>query len=117
MLSGMSTSVFSRSELDIDPKNQISFLTDLMKLHDNTLESYLHLMSGILCAQALIHMQVLGLFCMICRIPENILYKMAEISMLTKVKKSKSWFVYVCHICVMNDLSSISIIAPQFQSF
>ena len=66
-----------------------------MKFHDKTPVSILHLISGILPAEALIQMRVLSLFGMICGLPENILYKMAEMCLLTENDKWKSWFVYV----------------------
>ena len=75
-----------------------------MKLHDKTPPSFLHFASGTLPAEALVHLRALGLFGMICRLPGNILHRIAEKSLLMETSNSKSWFVYIRELCAMYEL-------------
>ena len=74
-------------------------LTRLLKLFDKTTHCFVFLTAGCLPAEALLALRILGLFGMICRLPDNILHKMAEQALLTEDDRSGSWFVQARLLC------------------
>ena len=96
----------SYTEYDILERNHRFYLTKLLKLHEKTPESFILFAAGCLSAEALVHLRVLGLFGMICRLPLNILHRMADNVLSTENNQSGSWFVLVRTLCTMYHLPS-----------
>ena len=95
MLSCLNTLVLSSAEYEILNKYHRFYLTKSMKLYDKTPESLLLFAAGCLSLEALVHLRVLSLFGMICRLPMNILHRMADKVLSTENDKCGSWFVSV----------------------
>ena len=66
-----------------------------MKLYDLTSDSVVYFLAGSLPASALLHIRQLGLFCMISRVPNNILHRIAKHVLITVRDNSKSWFIHI----------------------
>ena len=63
-------------------------------------------MGGSLGATATVHTKQLSLFGMICRLPENILNKIAAHKLYTEPDNSSSWFVLIRQLCHQYALPS-----------
>ena len=70
-----------------------------MKLYDLTSDSVVYFLAGSLPASALLHIRQLGLFCMISRVPNNILHRIAKHVLITVRDNSKSWFIHIKSLC------------------
>ena len=77
-----------------------------MKLHDKTPDTFVYFISGSLPAAALVHMRQLGLFNMICHLPNNIMNRIAKHALMTEPDTSRSWFIQIRRLCDMYDLPS-----------
>ena len=76
----------------------------LMKLHDKTLRCVVHFLAGSLPATALLHIRQLGLFAMICRLPDNILHSYAIYYFSSDRFRKSSWFSQVHLLCKLYSL-------------
>ena len=63
-------------------------------------------MAGSVGATAFTDMKHLALFGMICRLPDNILHKIATDKLHTESDNQSSWFVNIRHLCVKYSLPS-----------
>ena len=106
MMSGLAPLVLSKSEMDVINKNHKNILANLMKLHDKTPDTFVYFISGSLPAAALVHMRQLGLFNMICHLPNNIMNRIAKHALMTEPDTSRSWFIQIRRLCDMYDLPS-----------
>ena len=92
LLSGLSSLVMTKSELDIASSHYKNTLRRLMKLHDRTPQSVIFFLAGSLPFLALLHLRQLSLFNMICHLPGNILNTLATSTLIEARPSSKSWF-------------------------
>ena len=104
LFSGISALILKKSELEILQSHLKNILQNLQKLHKNTPEAFTMFMGGSLGATAILHQRQLGLFGMICRLPENILHKIALSKLYSEPDKSSSWFVQIRHLCSLYNL-------------
>ena len=63
-------------------------------------------MGGTLGASATVHIKQLALFGMICRLPDNVLNKIAAHKLHTEPDNSPSWFVEIRQLCKQYSLPS-----------
>ena len=63
-------------------------------------------MAGSPGATAHLHMRILGLFGMICRLPQNILHSIGSQKLFSESDSSSSWFVQVRKLCSKYNLPS-----------
>ena len=113
LLSGVATLVLSKDETKTLHLHHKNTLQNLQKLHKNTPESFIMFMAGSPSATAQLHIRQLGLFGLICRLPENILHKLAISKLLTEADSSSSWFVQIRLLCVQYNLPSPLILLYQ----
>ena len=85
-------------------KNQL--LRCLMKLPDKCPDSVIYFLAGSLPLLAHIHKKQLNIFGMITRLPQNILFKLAEEILSAEPDTTKSWFIYIRHLCTLYNLPS-----------
>ena len=60
-----------------------------------------------------IHRRQLGLFGMVCRLPNNILHKIASSILASEPDTSKSWFVHIRQLCLLYSLPSPLLLLQQ----
>ena len=106
LLSGVAALVLSDGESNTLLLHHKNTLQNLQKLHKNTPEPFIMFMAGSPSATAELHIRQLGLFGMICRLPENILHKLALSKLLTEADSSSSWFVQIRLLCIKYNLPS-----------
>ena len=106
LLSGVAALCLNNSEMTILHSNHKQIIQSLQKLHDNTPECFIMFMGGTLGATATVHVRQLALFGMICRLPENVLNKIAAHKLHSEPDNSPSWFVEIRHLCKQYSLPS-----------
>ena len=99
LLSGTSSLNLKSSEVTILNQHYKNKLQNLQKLYDKTPESVVYFLAGSLPAEALLHLRQLSLFSMICRLPDNILNRIARYILTTAKENSTSWFVSISKLC------------------
>ena len=104
LLSGLSSLVMTKSEIEIASSHYKKTLTRLMKLHDRTPQSVIFFLAGSLPFLALLHLRQLSLFNMICHLPGNILNSLATNTLIEARPSSKSWFQGVRDLLVQYEL-------------
>ena len=99
LFSGMAALILKKSETDILTSHVKQTLEGLLKLHKKTPAPFIYLISGTMPAEATLHIKQLTLFGMICRLPDNILNKIARETLLTCKDSDKSWFALIRTHC------------------
>ena len=77
-----------------------------MKLPDKCPDSVIYFLAGSLPLLAHIHKKQLNIFGMITRLPQNILFKLAEKILSAEPDTTKSWFISIRHLCTLYNLPS-----------
>ena len=106
LLSGVAPLILLKAEIAILHSHHKKTLLNLQKLPKNTPESFVMFLAGSLGATANIHMRQLGLFGMICRLPQNILYSVATSKLSSEPDDSSSWFIQIRQLCTQYSLPS-----------
>ena len=106
LFSGTAALVLNKSELGILQSHLKGVLQNLQRLHKGTPECVVNFLAGHPGATAVLHIRQFSLFGMICRLPGNILHKIASHLLLTEPDNSSSWFVSIRNLCAMYDLPS-----------
>ena len=104
LLSGLSSLVFSGSELSTIDQHFKSTYQNLQKLHSKTPRSVVFFLGGSLPAQALIHLRMLTLFGMVARLPGDPLHIHARNALISAKTSSRSWFCQLRNICLLYNL-------------
>ena len=99
LLSGVAPLILSKDDVKVIHSHHKNVLQNIQKLPKNTPESVILFLAGSPGATAHIHLRQLGLFGMICRLPQNILHKIATDKLLTELDNSSSWFIQIRHLC------------------
>ena len=99
LFSGMASLILNKGETDILSHHVKQTVEGLLKLHPKTPEPVVFLLSGTMPAEATLHLKQLTLFGMICRLPDNILNKIAYEALLISDDKDKSWFGQIRSLC------------------
>ena len=106
LLSGVASLLLITSELNVLSQHHKNILRSLLKLPDKTPEEVVYFVAGSLPAEALLNLRQLSLFCMIYRLSDNILHKMARQALMSENNRSKSWLVNIRKLCTLYDLPS-----------
>ena len=106
LFSGVAALHLSISEMSILHANHKQIIQSLQKLNHNTPECFILFMGGTLGASAAVHIKQLTLFGMICRLPDNVLNKIAAHKLHTEPDNSSSWFVEIRQLCNQYSLPS-----------
>ena len=92
LMSGLSSLVLRKPEIEVISKHHKKTLINLQKLHANTPDTVVFFLSGTLPGSAILHLKQFSLFGMITRLPGSVLHELA-IRMMTCAKPSStSWF-------------------------
>ena len=106
LFSGIPSLVLTNSEINIlDQFFKVS-LQRLQKLRDKTPDCVVMFLGGQLPGKAMLHLRLLSIFGMICRLPGSFLHKIAEYQLSSAIQSSGSWFLQIREICLMYDLPS-----------
>ena len=104
LLSGVASLVLTPWETNIIDQHYKSTLSNLLKLYPNTPSSFIYFMAGSLPGEALLHKRQLGLFNMICHLPDNPLHKRAVYALTCSKSSMKSWFTQIRDLCLLYNL-------------
>ena len=104
LLSGLSTLVLTRNEVDIVDRHHCETLRRLLRLLKNTPRCVTYFLAGSLPGSALIHMRQISLFGMICRLRNNILNKHAFNFFSENLRFKASWFQQIGNLCLQYNL-------------
>ena len=75
-----------------------------MKLYAKTPAPVVYFLAGSLPAEAILHLKMMSLFNMICRLQDNPLNQLARLAIISLPSPSKSWFHQIKHICDLYQL-------------
>ena len=104
LMSGLSSQVLSKSEINLVSQHHKKTLQNLQKLHANTPDPVVFFLAGSLPGSAVLHQRQLTIFGMISRLPGSLLHEHA-VRMLTVSKPSSmSWFLQIRDICLQYSL-------------
>ena len=106
LFSGVASLNLNNSEVAVLHAHHKKTLLNLQKLHKNTPECFVMFLAGSVGATATLHMRILGLFGMICRLPDNILHKISLNKLTTEPDNSSSWFIQLRQLCSRYNLPS-----------
>ena len=106
LLSGVASLTLNSVEFDVLDKHFKQTLRTLLKLPDRTPDPVIYFLAGKVPIKAYVHRRQLSIFCMISRLLDNILYKLASKILLTEPDSSKSWFVRIRVLCNQYSLPS-----------
>ena len=104
LLSGLGCLVLLRSEVQMIDHHHKIILEKLLRLHPSTPQPEVAFLSGSLPGTALIHQRMLGIFRMICRLPNDILHHHANQVLVGSKPSSKSWFIEIRRLCLQYGL-------------
>ena len=104
LMSGLASVILTRNEIDILNHHHLRTLCDLLRLYRKTPRSAILFLAGSLPASAILNLRQLGLFGMITRLKENILYQHAKAVLTVMNKKGKSWFLMIRDLCLKYEL-------------
>ena len=104
LLSGLGSLYLLESEVKILSQHYKEVLEALQKLHTKTPEPVVFFLAGSLPFRGYLHIRQLTLFSMICRLPTNILHKIAEYVLTRLPDSAKSWFFQIKKLCYQYGL-------------
>ena len=105
LFSGMASLVLSKREKDVLEKHYKDTIQNIQKLHAATPRSIVYLLAGTLPSEAVLHQRQLGLFSMICRLPNNPLNYHARFVLSQVPVSSQSWFHIIRDLCLRYHLA------------
>ena len=104
LMSGLSSQVLNKSEINLVARQHKQTLLKLQKLHTNTPSPVVFFLAGSLPGTAVFHLRQMTIFGMISRLPGSLLHQHA-VRMLTVAKPSSmSWFLQIRDICLLYSL-------------
>ena len=95
LLSGLSSLVMSRSEVETLDTHYKGCLEGLMKLCKKTPACVVYFLAGSLPATALLHLNMFSLYNMLIRLVDNPLARLAHHCLTSSPIPSKSWFTQI----------------------
>ena len=104
LYSGVATLILQKAEVDILAHHVKETIQNLLKLYSHTPEPVVFFLAGCLPGEALLHLKQLTLFGMICRLPDNILHKIAQELLITASQTNKNWFAQIRTLCFTYNL-------------
>ena len=107
LLYGLDVAVPSRTNLDTLERFLRTSLKQILSLPTNTASSTVHILTGILPAEAMIHKRVLALFGSICWLSDDSVEKrIGRRQLLIKSYSNRCWFVIIKELLIKYDLDS-----------
>ena len=103
-MSGLGSLYLLSSEIQTLSKHYKQTLEGLQKLYQKTPEPVVFFLGGSLPLPAQIHIRQLTLFAMVCRLPENILHRLAKYILTSLPDSTKSWFLQIKKLCFTYNL-------------
>ena len=97
LFSGLASLILNNSEVEIVAHKVKQTVQDLLKLHQKTPDVVVFMVSGTFPGEATLHLKQLTLFGMVSRLPENILYRIAQQKLLEG--DVKCWFSQILSLC------------------
>ena len=99
LFSGTAALILNKSEIEIIAHHVKETIQNLLKLYPKTPDSFIFMISGSFPGEAQLHLKQLTLFGMICRLPSNILNKIARQTLISCDDNDKSWFGQIRSLC------------------
>ena len=115
LFSGISALILNISEVNILDQYVKTTLERLQKLRDKTPHCVVMFLGGHLPGKALLHLRLLSIFGMVCRLPESFPNKIARYLLTSAKPSSGSWFLQIRDLCLQYGIpSAISLLQnPQ----
>ena len=104
LFSGLSSLVLSSSEVNSIDQHYLETLRNLLKLYPGTPQAFIYFISGCLPGKAVLHQRQLGLFNMVCNLPDDPLNHRARHVLTCASSSKKSWFHQIRQLCLLYDL-------------
>ena len=104
LYSGMASLLITKAESTVLAQHVKETTEKLLRLHPKTPEPVIFFLAGRLPGEALLDMKQLTLFGMICRLPGNILNKIAHQVLTYSSQSSKHWFANIRALCYKYNL-------------
>ena len=104
LFSGMASLIITKAESSILAQHVKETTERLLRLHPKTPEPVVFFLAGRLPGEALLDLKQLTLFGMICRLPGNILNKIAHQLLTYSSQSSKHWFATIRTLCFKYNL-------------
>ena len=99
LLSGVATLVLTKQEKKVLETHYKCTIQRLQRLHQNTPRAVVFFLAGCLPFEAMLHIRQLGLFSMVCHLPQDPLHLHGKYILTHAPPKAKSWFQQVEEIC------------------
>ena len=104
LYSGIASLNLTKSEIATLARHLKETTQNILKLHPKTPDPVVFFLAGRLPGEAVLHLRQLTLFGMICRLPDNILHKIATNTLTMTDQKSKNWFTEIRETCYRYNL-------------
>ena len=96
--------VMSKAEKNVLSTHYKCRVQRLQRLHQNTPRAVVFFLAGCLPGEAVLHQRQLGLFAMVCHLPEDPLYSHAKYILTYAPNSAKSWFQQIRELCTQYGL-------------
>ena len=104
MFAGLGSLLLNKNETTVLETYFKTTLQNIQRLHQKTPRSVVFLLAGSLPAEAILHCRQLGLFSMICRLPNDPLNIHARYILTAALPSAKSWFQEIRKLCLQYGL-------------
>ena len=104
LFSGVATLILSKAEINVLDHQVKKTIQNFLKLHQKTPDPVVFFLAGMLPGSAILHLKQLTIFGMVCRLPDNILHKIAKEQLIVSGDRDSSWFSQVKHLCFTYNL-------------
>ena len=104
LFSGIASLILTKQEKSILAQHVKTTTENLLKLHSKTPEPVVFFLAGRLPGEALLDLKQLTLFGMICRLPGNILNRIAHQLLTYSSQSNKNWFANIRTLCYKYNL-------------
>ena len=101
LFSGTGSLVLNNAEINLVDQHYKQTLSNLLKLHPGSPNSFVYFMAGSLPGKAILHQRQLSLFSMICHLPDDPLNARARHVLTSGLPSAKSWFTHVRDLCLL----------------
>ena len=106
LFSGIASLVLTSSEVNLLDQHIKVTLQRLQKLRDKTPVCVVMFLGGHLPGKALLHLRLLSIFGMVCRLSGSVIHKIADYQLTTAKPASGSWFLHIRELCLKYNLGS-----------